>query len=67
IKSYLRDGINGIAVTPGDVESLFRGIVRGIENLSNEKMKKEARKTTERFDINRVAKETINFYKELLR
>jgi len=66
IKSYLKDGINGIAVRPGDVESLFKGIMRGIENLHNEKMKKEARKTAERFDINRVAKETINFYEELL-
>ena len=66
IKSYLKDGINGIAVEPGNKNSLVKGLLEGVKNLNNEKMKKEARKTALQFDIKKIAEKTLNLYEELL-
>ncbi|WP_456342415.1 glycosyltransferase family 4 protein [Thermovibrio sp.] len=66
IRSYLKDGVNGIGIEPANVESLVEGIERGIKELKNEKMKREARKTAQEFDIKRVAEKTLQFYEELL-
>ena len=66
IKSYLKDGINGIAVEPGSVEALLTGIKRAIREIKNEKMKKEARRTAVEFDIKRIVEKTLEFYRELL-
>jgi glycosyltransferase involved in cell wall biosynthesis len=66
IRSYLKDGVNGIGVEAGSVESLVKGMERGIKELHNEKMKQAARKTAEEFDIKRVAEKTLQFYEELL-
>ncbi len=66
IRSYLRDGVNGIGVEPGSVESLVNGIIRGLGELKNEGMVREAVRTAREFDIKRVAEKTLLFYKELL-
>jgi glycosyltransferase involved in cell wall biosynthesis len=66
IKSYLKHMENGIAVEPNSVDSLYEGLLTAVENLNNELMKEKARKTAEEFDINRVAKKTIELYEELL-
>ena len=66
IKSYLKDGLNGIGVEPGSIESLVEGMERGVKEIGNEKMKEEARRTAAQFDIKRVAEKTLEFYKELL-
>ena len=57
---------NGIAVEPNSVESLYEGLLTALKNLNNEKMKDMARKTAEEFDINVIAKKTVNLYEELL-
>jgi glycosyltransferase involved in cell wall biosynthesis len=67
IKSYLKDGVNGIGAEPGSVESLVNALMRALRELGNERMKKRARETAEEFDIKRVAEKTVSFYKELLR
>ncbi|TCK06528.1 glycosyltransferase family 4 protein [Phorcysia thermohydrogeniphila] len=67
IKDYLRHMENGIAVEPGSVDSLYRGLLTALENLNNEGMKVSARETAEKFDIKNVARKTLNLYKELLR
>ncbi len=67
IKSYLRHMENGIAVEPGSVDSLYQGLLKGLENLNNEDMKERARKTAQEFDIRKVTEKTLRLYKELLR
>ncbi|MEO2068991.1 MAG: glycosyltransferase family 4 protein [Desulfurobacteriaceae bacterium] len=67
IKTYLKHMENGIAVEPGSVESLHQGLLKGLENLNNEKMKENARKTAEEFDIKRITEKTLQLYEELLR
>ena len=66
IRSYLRHMENGIAVKPGDEESLVGGMVLAVENLDNRKLVDEARKTAQKFDIKRIAEETLKLYKEIL-
>ncbi len=66
IKSYLKHMENGIAIEPGSVDSLYRGMELALQNLSNERMKKEARRTAEEFDIKKVAQRTLEFYRELV-
>ncbi|WP_457679046.1 glycosyltransferase family 4 protein [Thermovibrio sp.] len=66
IKSYLRDGVNGIGVEAGSVEALVKGMERAVSQLKNEDLKKEARKTASQFDIKVIAQRTLNYYKELL-
>jgi len=66
IKDYLKHMENGIAVEPNSVESLYKGLLTALKNLNNEKMKDMARKTAEEFDINVIAKKTVNLYEELL-
>ena len=67
IKSYLKHMENGIAVEPGSVDSLYQGLLKGLENLNNESMKENARKTAREFDIKKVTEKTLQLYKELLR
>lgn len=67
IKSYLKHMENGIAVKPGSVESLYQGLITGLENLNNEGMKQRARETAIRYDIRTVTEKTVKLYKELLR
>jgi len=66
IRSYLRDMENGIAVEAGSVESLYRGLLKAVENLENDEMRKNARKTAEEFDIKKVTERTLKLYEELL-
>ncbi len=66
IKSYLKDGVNGIAVSPGSVKELLKGMRRAVENLNNEEMKRRALETARSFDIKEVVRKTLNFYEELL-
>ena len=66
IRSYLKHMENGIAVTPGSVESLVEGMVLAVDNLGNESLKREAGKTARKFDIKRVAEETLKLYGEIL-
>ncbi len=66
IRSYLKDGVNGIAVNPGKVNELLKGIERAVKNLENEEMRRNALETARSFDIKRVAEETLDFYEELL-
>jgi len=67
IKCYLKHMENGIAVRPGSIESLYGGMLTALENLKNEKMRKKARETAEKFDIRRVAEETIKLYMEVMK
>jgi len=62
IGSYLKDGVNGIEVKIGSVESMVEGMERALKELHNEKMKEEARKTAEEFDIRKIAQRTLRFY-----
>ncbi len=66
IKTYLKHMENGIAVEPGSVESLYKGLLTAIENINNEKMKENARKTALNFDIEKVVDKTLKVYKEVL-
>ncbi len=66
IRSYLKHMENGIAVEPGSVDSLYGGLLKAVENLTNEKLKEEARKTAEKFDISKVAEETLKLYREII-
>jgi len=66
IRSYLRHMENGIAVEPNSVDSLVEGMFLALKNLENADMKREARRTAERFDIKRVTKETLELYQEIL-
>jgi glycosyltransferase involved in cell wall biosynthesis len=67
IKSYLKHMENGIAVEPGSVDSLYQGLLRGLENLNNENMKENARRTAQGFDVKNVTEKTLQLYKELLK
>jgi len=66
IKNYLKHMENGIAVEPGSIDSLYRGLLTALENLDNERMKTSARETAEKFDIRSVARKTLDLYRELL-
>ncbi len=66
IKTYLKHMENGIAVEPGSVESLYKGLLTAIENINNEKMKENARKTALNFDIEKVVDKTLKVYEEVL-
>ena len=66
IKSYLKHMENGIAVEPGSVDSLYRGLLTALESLNNERMKTSARETAEKFDIKNVTRKTLDLYKKLL-
>ncbi|ADY73166.1 glycosyl transferase group 1 [Desulfurobacterium thermolithotrophum DSM 11699] len=67
IRSYLKHMENGITVKPGNVDSLYQGLLKGLENLNNENMKENARKTAQEFDIKNVTEKTLQLYKELLK
>ncbi|SMP18991.1 Glycosyltransferase involved in cell wall bisynthesis [Desulfurobacterium pacificum] len=66
IKTYLKHMENGIAVEPGSIESLYKGLLTAIENINNEKLKENARKTALDFDIEKVVDRTLKVYREVL-
>jgi len=66
IKSYLKHLENGIAVEPGSASSLIEGLLLALRNLKNERLKREARKTAQKFDIKRVTEKTLELYEEIL-
>ncbi len=66
IESYLRHMENGIAIKPGDERSLIDGLFLAIENLDNEKLREEARKTAQDFDIKQVTEKTLKLYEKIL-
>jgi glycosyltransferase involved in cell wall biosynthesis len=67
IKTYLKHMENGIAVEPGSVESLYKGLIEAIRNINNSKLKENARTTAQEFDIRKITKKTLQLYKEFLK
>ena len=69
IKNYLIPDVNGIMVERGSVESLYRGLVKAVKILGTpeaERLKREAGKTAQKFDIKRVTEKTLELYREIL-
>jgi len=66
IKTYLKHMENGIAVEPGNVESLYNGILTAIKNINNKNLKENARKTALEFDIRKIVDKTLKVYEEVL-
>jgi glycosyltransferase involved in cell wall biosynthesis len=64
----IEDGRNGFLVPPGEPAPLFDALIQLADNARlREIMGAEARKTAEsRYDINRVAQDTLAFYRELI-
>ncbi len=64
----LEDRRNGILVPPGEADPLVEALLELADNPGlREIIGAEARKTAEaRYDINRVAKQTLAFYRELI-
>jgi glycosyltransferase involved in cell wall biosynthesis len=64
----IEDGLNGLLVPPAETEPLLEALLRlsGDRRMA-ERLGAEARKTVERrYDINRVAEETLAFYDRLI-
>ena len=66
IKSYLKDGFNGLAVKPGNLESLYAGMKRALKHLSDFAMRERARETAVNFDIKLIAEKTLKVYEGVL-
>jgi len=65
----LENGRNGLLVPPGEADPLLEALLKLADNPRMlEILGAEARKTAEgRYDINRVAEETLAFYRELIK
>lgn len=67
IPDIVHDGVNGILVSPADVESLTKSMIKLIKNPNlRSKMVKEGKKIVINYSWKQIASDTISIYEKLL-